>query len=505
MALTPQSSYRAWLGLSLLTLPLFVLALDASVLYLAASHIGAALSPTAPQWLWILDIYGFLIAGCLVTMGSIGDRIGRRRLLLIGAGAFAVASTLAAYAPNPTLLIGARALLGVAGATLMPSTLALIRTLFPDDRRRTIAIAVWMTTFSAGVALGPVIGGALLNTFWWGAVFLLAVPVMLLVLLFGRWLLPESRATDPGPVDPVSVLLSVASVISLVYGMKVVADTGLSTGAVGSLAAGGLLGLVFLRRQRRLSHPLVDLGLFTERRFRTALTLLLLGIFAVTAVNFLVPQFLQSVAGLKPLQAGLLTAPLALAAVGGSLAAPWLAGRYGPAWVISIGATGSVAGYLLLTQVRTDSVGLLLVGGALAVLGLSPMTVLTTDLVVSSAPPDRSGSAAALSETSGELGVALGVAVLGSLVTAAYRWRFDRQLPTDVPGEVAASAREHISQAGTAVADLPATLAQAVTDHAAEAFAFGIRLVGYVGAGLMLGLVALALTGLNRQSPAPGE
>ena len=225
MTLTPQVGYRAWLGLGLLTLPLFVLALDASVLYLAAPHIGAALSPTAPQWLWILDIYGFLIAGCLVTMGSIGDRIGRRRLLLLGTGAFAAASALAAYAPNPALLIGARALLGVAGATLMPSTLALIRSLFPDERRRTMAIAVWMTTFSAGVALGPVIGGALLSAFWWGSVFLLAVPVMLLVLLLGRWLLPESRADSPTPVDPLSVLLSVASVIALIYGMKIVADT----------------------------------------------------------------------------------------------------------------------------------------------------------------------------------------------------------------------------------------------------------------------------------------
>ncbi len=501
MAPTPPAGYRAWLGLGLLTLPLFVLAVDASVLYLAAPHIGAALAPSASQWLWILDSYGFLIAGCLVTMGSVGDRIGRRRLLLLGAGAFALLSGLAAYAPNPELLIGARALLGVAGATLMPSTLALIRTLFPDDRRRTIAIAVWMTTFSAGVALGPVIGGVLLTAFWWGAVFLLAVPVMLLVLLLGRWLLPESRATAPDPVDLASVLLSVASVIGLVYGMKTMADTGPTAGAWGSLTTGGLLGLLFLRRQRRLSHPLVDVNLFAGRGFRTALTLLLLGIFAVTAVNFLVPQFLQSVAGLDPLRAGLLTAPLALAAVGGSLAAPWLAGRYGPAWVIAGGAVGSIAGYLLLTQIRADSVGLLLVGGALAVLGLSPMTVLTTDLVVSTAPSDRAGSAAALSETSGELGVALGVAVMGSLVTAAYRWRFDRHLPADVPEEVAAAAREHVSQAGTAVVDLPTTLAELVTGHAADAFTFGIRLVGYVGAGLMCGLVVLALTGLRRRSP----
>lgn len=501
MTLTPQVGYRAWLGLGLLTLPLFVLALDASVLYLAAPHIGAALSPTAPQWLWILDIYGFLIAGCLVTMGSIGDRIGRRRLLLLGTGAFAAASALAAYAPNPALLIGARALLGVAGATLMPSTLALIRSLFPDERRRTMAIAVWMTTFSAGVALGPVIGGALLSAFWWGSVFLLAVPVMLLVLLLGRWLLPESRADSPTPVDPLSVLLSVASVIALIYGMKIVADTGLSAGALGVLTGGGLLGLAFLHRQRRLPHPLVDLSLFAGREFRTALALLLLGIFAVTAVNFLVPQFLQSVAALSPLRAGLLTAPLALAAVGGSLTAPWLARRYGAAWVVVGGAVGSAAGYLLLTQIRADSVALLLVGGALAVLGLSPMTVLTTDLVVTSAPPDRSGSAAALSETSGELGVALGVAVMGSLVTAAYRWRFDKLVPADVPDQVAAAAREHVSQAGSAVAELPATLAEAVTGHAAEAFAFGVRLVGYVGAGLMVALAMLALTGLGRRSP----
>ena len=501
MAPTARADHRAWWGLGLLTLPLFVLALDNSVMYLAASHIAAALSPSAPQWLWIIDIYGFLIAGCLVTMGSLGDRIGRRRLLLLGTGAFAVASVLAAYAPTPELLIASRALLGVAGATLMPSTLALIRTLFPDDRRRAIAIAVWMTTFSIGVAVGPIVGGVMLSVFWWGSVFLLAVPVMLVVLLLGPWLLPESRAATPASLDPLSALLSIASMIGVTYGMKAMAANGSYAGALLPFLVGVLLGLAFLHRQRNLSRPLVDLSLFADRGFRAALTLLLLGIFAVTSVNFLVPQFLQSVTGLSALHAGLLTAPLALPAVGGPLPAPGLARGSGPAGVFVAGAAGATGGCLLLTQVQADSVVLLLAGGALTVLGLSPMTVLTTDLVVTSAPPDRSGSAAALSETSGELGVALGVAVMGSVVTAAYQWRFDRGLPVDVPQRVAAAAREHVGAAKAAVAELPTTLAAAVTSQAAEAFAFAIRLVGYVGVGIMAAVIALALGGLRRRSP----
>ncbi|MCK1813579.1 MFS transporter [Streptomyces sp. XM4011] len=501
---TTRAGRREWLGLGLLTLPLFVLAIDVSALFLAAPHIGADLAPSATQWLWILDIYGFMIAGFLVTMGSIGDRIGRRRLLLVGSAAFALASALAAFAQEPVVLIAARAVLGVAGATLMPSTLALIRTMFRDDAQRATAISVWMTTFSVGVALGALFGGALLQLFWWGSVFLAAVPVMLLVLVLGPRLLPESRDPSAGGTDWASVALSVAGIIAVVQGLKELAAEGITAGALLALGAGAALATVFVRRQRRLAQPLIDLTLFSRRAFSTALALLTAGIFAATAVNFLIPQYLQLVAGHSPLRAGLFTTPLALAAMAGSLTAPWLAARFGTARLIAAGTAVSVAGYLVLSQVgTTGSLGTLLVGACLAVFGMCPMTVLTTHLVVASAPEHKAGSAAALSETSGELGVALGIAVTGSVVTAVYRADIGGRLPADTPAGTVEAASDSITAAQNSVAQLPAELAEGVIRAANEAFTHGLNVVGYLSAAVSAVLIALALIGLREDAARP--
>ncbi|MFK0246307.1 MFS transporter [Amycolatopsis azurea] len=492
----PKAGRREWLGLALLALPLFVLAMDVSVLFLAAPHIGADLAPGPTQWLWAMDVYGFMIAGFLVTMGALGDRIGRRRLLLIGSVAFAAASVLAALATSPETFIAARAVLGLAGATLMPSTLALIRTMFREDRQRTTAIAVWMTTFSVGVALGPLVGGALLQVFWWGSVFLVAVPVMALVVLLGRAVLPESRATAPDKVDLPSVVLSVTTMIALVYALKELVAGGLGVVAVSTLLLGAVAGIVFVRRQRAIPNPLVAPGLFASRVFRAALALLTIGIFTITSVNFLVPQFLQTAAGLSPLRAGLLTAPMALSAIGGSLAAPALAARWGNAAVIAIGASVSLAGYLVLAQSGPgDPLWTVVVGGALAAFGLSPATVLTTDLVVGAAPEEHAGAAAALSETCGELAVALGIAVMGTLVTAVYRLRLDGLLP---PG-IGDAARESHTVAERVAADLPPDTGQAVLGAAREAFGVAFSTVGYVCAVVTVGLGAFAVLRLRRR------
>ncbi|MDA3643168.1 MFS transporter [Saccharopolyspora indica] len=474
-----RAGAREWIGLAVLALPLLVLAMDVSVLYLAAPHLSADLRPSSTQALWIMDAYGFLIAGFLVTMGTLGDRIGRRRLLLIGSAAFAAASVLAAFAPTAEMLIAARALLGITGATLMPSTLALIRTMFTDPAQRSVAIAVWMTTFTAGVAAGPLIGGVLLEAFWWGSVFLLAVPVMVLVLVLGPWLLPEHRPEDAGRLDPVSVLLSLLTIVPLVYGFKEIAHRGPGLLPLLALVAGAVAGVLFVRRQRRMSDPLVDVSLFGNRTFSAALVLLLAGLLVVNGVFYLVPQFLQGVAGLTPLRTGMWLTVVALAAAGSSLLAPVVARWWGPARAIAAGAVLSVVGFVLFTALDGSSVPVVVVATALVTAGLSPMGVLTTDLVVGSAPPERAGAAAALSETSGELGVGLGVAVMGTLVTAVYQAQM-----SNAPG-----------QAGETLADVVALEGSRpdLLEAAREAFTSGINVVGGIGAVVLTGLAVVAV------------
>lgn len=479
---------REWAGLTVLALPLLVLAMDVSVLYLAAPHLSADLRPSSTQALWIMDAYGFLIAGFLVTMGTLGDRIGRRRLLLIGSAAFAAASVLAAFAPTAELLIAARALLGITGATLMPSTLALIRTMFTDPAQRSVAIAVWMTTFTAGVAAGPLIGGVLLEAFWWGSVFLLAVPVMVLVLLLGPWLLPEHRPERAGRLDPVSVLLSLLTIVPVVYGFKEIAHGGPGLVPLVVLATGAAAGVVFVRRQRRMSDPLVDVRLFGNRTFSVALVLLMMGLLVVNGVFYLAPQFLQGVAGLSPLRTGMWLTVVAIASAGSSLLAPVVARRWGPARSIAAGAVLSAVGFALFTALDGSSVPAVVLATALVTAGLSPMGVLTTDLVVGSAPPERAGAAAALSETSGELGVGLGVAVMGTVVTAIYQARM-----ADVPGQAGETL------AGAVASDGPPGL----LETAREAFTSGINVVGSIGAVVLAGLAVVAIV-LLRPAPERG-
>jgi DHA2 family multidrug resistance protein-like MFS transporter len=495
---------REWLGLAVLTLPLLVLALDVSVLFLAAPHLGADLRPSSTELLWILDVYGFLIAGFLVTMGTLGDRVGRRRLLVIGAIAFALASVLAAYSTSPAMLIVARAALGVAGATLMPSTLALISTMFTDPRQRAVAIGIWMTTFSAGISIGPIVGGALLESFWWGSVFLIAVPVMVLLVVLAPVLLPEYRDPARGKLDLPSVVLSLATVLPVVHGLKEIAAGHGSWLPWTGIVAGVALGYVFARRQRRLPHPMVDLELFRIRAFTAALALLLLGITAINGVNFLYPQFLQSVRGLSPMAAGLWMIPIALAAVLGSLIAPFLARRVRPAWVIAGGAVVSAVGFVLVTQVDAGAgIGLLVAAGVVAIAGLSPMGVLTTDMVVGAAPGEKAGAAAALSETSGELGVGLGVAVTGTIATAVYRAEIDATAPAGLPAGAVEAGRESLNGAVAAAGDLPPEQATALLEPAREAFTTGLNVAGLVGA-VLVAVLAVVSAALLRHLPPMG-
>ena len=406
----------------MIALPCMLYSMDLTVLNLAVPTLSAQLQPSASQLLWIIDSYGFMVAGWLITMGNLGDRIGRRRLLLIGAGAFGVASTLAAFASSPEMLIALRALQGVAGATLAPSTLSLIRGMFQQPAQRTVAIGIWVSSYSVGAAIGPLVGGALLQHFWWGSVFLINVPVMLLLLVLGPLLLPEFRDAQAQRLDGISALQSIAAVLLTVYGCKQLAEAGVGWLPLLGIAAGIGLGIAFLRRQRLLTQPLLDLRLLRIAPLKVALVTYSLGCVVMFGVFIFVAQHLQLVLGLAPLQAGYWTVPWALAFVCGSMLTPALVRR--------LGRRNAIVGGLLLAAVSQAVLGWVAQGGTppaiaaatvLMSLGLSPVFTLATDLVIGAAPPERAGAAASISETTSELGGALGIALFGSIGTLLYR------------------------------------------------------------------------------------
>ncbi|MBB5787114.1 MFS transporter [Jiangella mangrovi] len=413
---------RAWAGLAVLCVVAVLASLELTVTHLALPAIDADLRPSGTQLLWIVDVYAFLLAGSTLALGAVGDRIGRRRLLMIGAAAYGVLSALAAYAPTPDLLIAARALLGVAGATLMPSAFSLAATLFGEARQRAVALGIVVASVAGGTAIGPLVGGALLERFWWGSVFLLGVPVMVLILALGPVLLPEHRAAVAARIDLASVGLSLGAVLPMVWGLKEIAADGERWSAVGAVVAGLVVGVVFVARQRRLADPVVDVRLFRDRAFSVVVATLTIGIFVLWAANYYLAQYLQLVKDLDPLEAGLWTAPSALGVIAGSLLAPRLTRRLRPSLVIGAGLTVSAAGFVLLTQLTaTSGLGLMVAGSVAVSAGFGPMMALATDEVIGAAPPERAGAAAALSSMAPQLGGALGIAVLGSVVTAVFR------------------------------------------------------------------------------------
>ncbi|WP_351234356.1 MFS transporter [Streptomyces sp. NPDC002133] len=500
---TPRAGRREWAGLAMLALPSILLSLDVTLLHLAVPHLGAALEPSSTQMLWIIDIYAFMIAGFLVTAGSLGDRIGRRKLLLGGATAFGIASVLAAYANSAEMLIAARALLGIAGATLMPSTLALITNMFQDAKERGTAIGIWAASFSVGIALGPVVGGAMLQVFWWGSVFLVAVPVMVLLLITGPVLLPEHKDENAGRIDIVSVLLSLAAILPIVYGVKEIAKYGMESGSVIAVVVGLVFGVVFARRQLRLDDPMLDLSLFRSRAFSVALGVMLFAAVAMGGIYLFVTQYLQMVAGLSPLHAGLWLLPAAGLLIGSSMLAPVLARRLRPGTVTGIGLILSAIGYVILTQADPADSGLayVLVGFSFVYTGIAPIMAMSVSLIVGSAPEEKAGAASALQQTSSDFGLAVGIAALGSLGTTVYRNGVTGELPADTPASVADATRDTLAKALEAIQGLPGSLADRIITPAREAFASGLNTIAVINAVLVTALAVLAVTMLRHVPP----
>jgi DHA2 family multidrug resistance protein-like MFS transporter len=495
----PRAGRREWIGLAVIALPCLLYSMDLTVLNLALPSLSADLTPTSAQLLWIVDIYGFMVAGSLIPMGTLGDRIGRRRLLMIGAGAFGIGSVLAAFSTNAEMLIATRALLGLAGATLAPSTLSLIRNMFLDSHQRTVAIGVWISSYSAGAAIGPLVGGVLLEHFWWGSVFLIGVPVMVLLLVLGPVLLPEFRDPDAGHVDVISALLSLACVLAVIYGLKQIAQNGLGWPAAFSILAGVTVGVVFVRRQTGLADPLIDLRLFRMPAFTASLAMYALATFVAFGIFVFIGQYLQLVLGLSPLRAGLWTMPFAAAFIVGSLLTPVIARRVRPALVMAGGLTIAAAGFALLTQVEGPSgLAVLVTGFVIYSVGLAPVFTLATDLVVGSAPPEHAGAAAAISETSSEFGGALGIAILGSIGTAVYRGAMADGMPNGIPAAAASAARDTLGGAVAVARRLPAHLGADLLGVAREAFTQAMELTAIISAALVLAAAVAAALLLRR-------
>ncbi|MCT2589428.1 MFS transporter [Streptomyces sp. N2-109] len=478
---------------------------DLGVLWLATPYLTADLEPSSSELLWTTDMYGFMTAGFLVIMGTLGDRVGRRRLLMAGSAGVIAASLLAAYATSPGMLIAARAALGVAGAAVLPSTLALISHMFTDARQRATAIAMWVTALSAGIAIGPVVGGLLLDSFWWGSVFLLGVPVMLPVLVAAPLLLPEYRDPDAGRLDPASVLLFLLGILPVVYGIKRFAEYGAGAQQLVAFAVGTLGAVLFVRRQRGLTHPLLDLRLFANRAFTGALLTLLLGMMALNGVEYLVPQYLLVIGGLSPLAAGLWLLPGAAALILGSQLTPVLARRIRPAYVIIAGVLFTLPGFWMSAIAGSGDAGsrLASLGLALIMFGVAPISVLGTALAVGSAPPAKAGSAAATGQTAYDLGLALGIAGTGSVSVAVYRDELAAHAPAGIPAEAAEAARDTIGGATAAADSLPGGLGDELLVAAREAFTTGFHAGALVSAGLALAAVGVAVV-LLRQVPAIG-
>ncbi|MGW1534197.1 MFS transporter [Streptomyces aureus] len=482
---------REWTALGVLMLPLLLVSMDVSVLYFAIPSISADLEPSGTQQLWIFDIYAFVLAGLLMTMGSLGDRIGRRKLLLFGAAAFGSASVLAAYADSAEMLIAARAVLGVGGATLMPSTMAIIRTMFTDTGQRAKAIGLWSGVMTGGIALGSVMSGVLVQYFWWGSVFLVNLPAMVLLLVLGPILLPESKNPEPGRFDLLSVPLSMAAVLPVIYGVKEIPAEGWRTEYVVSVLVGLVFTALFVHRQRTAKSPLISPALFRGRGFAPAVVLNLVSSFGMMGSAYFTTQYLQSVLGKSSMAAALWSLlPTVLVGVAAPVAAQLVQKGVHRAHVVSGGFVLAACGYGLLACAGTDSLWLVLAGAGVLASGIVTVMSQMMDLALGTVPLGNTGAAASLLETGAEFGGALGMAVLGSIGTAVYRH--------DVPSGAPAAARETLGGALAVAGRLPGDAGKALATAAREAFTNGMQAAAVAGAVLLLGAAVLATASLRK-------
>jgi DHA2 family multidrug resistance protein-like MFS transporter len=501
----PRAGRKEWIGLAVLVLPCLLTSMDMSVLLFGLPFISADLKPSATQQLWIMDAYGFALAGLLITMGAIGDRIGRRRLLLYGATAFGAASVVAAYSGSAEVLIGTRALLGVAGATLMPSTMALIRNMFHDPKQRQTAISLWTGGLIGGVTLGPIVGGVLLNHFWWGSVFLINLPAMALLLILGPLLLPEYKAPADGRrFDVAGSVLSMAAIFPAVYGIKQLAVDGFSITAAGALAFGLALAVAFVVRQHTAKDPLIDMELFRKPGFRAPMLVNLSGNFVLMGFSLFNTQYLQSVAGMRPFTAALWSmAAMPFVSVGMGVTGA-LTAKVRPARIIGVAFLVSACGALVLMLAHPGNpVVVLLIGAGAAAGGVVAAQSIVGNMVMAAAPAERAGSASALNETGAELGSSLGMALLGSIGAAIYHRKMETVGATGVPDAAVRAGHETVGGAAAAAEQFPTTATHTMLTTARDAYASGLHTAAAVGAAILVLTALYALRALRNEPVLP--
>ncbi|GAA2080812.1 MFS transporter [Streptomyces albiaxialis] len=497
-------SANRWTVLVVLCASLLLVAIDATVLHVAVPAVSEDLRPGSIQLLWIVDAYPLVCASLLILFGTLGDRVGRRRVLLFGYALFAVASALAAYAHSPEVLIAARALLGVGGAMIMPATLSILRQVFPDRRERALAVGIWSAVAAVGAAVGPLVGGLLLEHFWWGSVFLINIPLMAASLPVGRWLLPESVSDRNGPWDVLGALMAAAGLCGVIFGVKR-AGSGelLSPGTLMPLAVGVTLIALFVRRQRRRPHPLIDFGTLTRAAFGTSVGCIVLTVLALVGLALMAAQYLQLVLGLSPLETGLRLLPLSVAAIAAGLAGSRMLRLLGPRTMVALGFLVTALAVLCLTGVGQEDKPAVLVGG-FVLLGFGLETTLfgCYESMLSEAPPEQSGGAAAVGETAYQLGAGIGIALLGSVMNAAYGPGV--RGVHGVPGAASADASHSLGEAYEVAARLGGPQGSALREAARSAFVDGLHVTLYVSAGLLLlgALAALRLPGRMECAPS---
>ncbi|MFB9223298.1 MFS transporter [Paracoccus cavernae] len=481
-----------WLVLAIVSSALLLIVIDMTVLYTALPRLTHDLRANASEKLWILNAYPLVVAGLLPGLGTLGDRFGHRRMFLGGLAVFGAASLIAAFAPVPAVLIAGRVLLAVGAAAMMPATLSLIRLTFEDENERAFAIGIWAAVASGGAAFGPVLGGILLEHFWWGSVFLINVPIVALAFVAALAFIPARPGNAQAHWDALSSLQIMVALIGLAYAVKEMAKREPLWWAVAVAAALGLLALVlFIRRQRRLPHPLIDLRLFGNAQFSAGVIAALCASMVMVGVELALTQRLQLVQGKSPLEAALFILPIPIGAFVAGPVTGLLLPRLGPRAALLAGLGLCLTGVLAMMPLRDAATVWQMLPLGLLGLGIGAAMTAASSTIMLSAPSERAGMAAAVEEVSYELGGALGIAILGTVMSLGYRW----SMP--VQAELGAAASDgtiydSLDEALLVAETLPAETSASLITTARAAFEQAFLSVGFAAA-LILGLTCLLI------------